>query len=158
MALTDEALIALPAAKVLTLYANAKKIAADVSNKRAKEAASIVEQIERLKLQYQHVEGLRDDDPVIIEMHEIIHSSAGKAAIIKAVEAGLPGLAGVEQMLIERFGENYSGRNTGTQAAGEFVGQVMAASGFVKDKQGSMPPGSVAKTAMRYRRKSATKS
>ncbi len=153
MPFTDEALSKMSADRLLTLYGNAKHIAKNATDKRSVEAVALVEQIERLQLHYQKVEGLKNDDPVLLKIHEIVHSDAGVAGIVDAVERGLPGLAGVEQLIVKELGEFYSGKNTGTQAAGEFVGQVMGGKGYVRLTQGAMPEGSVAKTAMRYRKR-----
>jgi hypothetical protein len=88
-------------------------------------------------------------DPDYIRMDEIIW--ARKAEALKAVEAGLPALAGIEPFIREELGERYRPQNGGTINAGYLTAALMKHLGFSDDGAGQMPPGSVAKTAMKWK-------
>jgi hypothetical protein len=87
------------------------------------------------------------DDPIALKMDEIITSSEGRAACIKATRDGLPALAGVDGMINQALGVDYGSKNMGTHTAGWFVGELMRSLGYVLTERRKMPVGSVAKTA-----------
>jgi len=110
------------------------------------QAKKIVEAIESLGLPYFDNSALTNDDPITLNMRDIIFSSDGRAACLKATEQGLPAIAGVDGMLNEALGIDYQGANMGTQTAGSLVGELMKSFGYKKAGMKAMPPGSVAKT------------
>jgi hypothetical protein len=95
--------------------------------------------------------GMRMTDPAYLEMRDITWSSNGRKAAVEATEKGLPALAGVEPMFVASLGERYHPHDGGTLNAGYIVGELMRHLGYVKNGQGKMPGGSVAKTAMRWK-------
>lgn len=87
-------------------------------------------------------------DPRVLEMRGIIESPAGVSACIAATEQGLPALAGVEPMIIEKMSSRYGSFSQMTLTAGGIVGEVMRRQGYdIADTRGKMPPGSVAQMA-----------
>ena len=97
--------------------------------------------------------GMRMSDPAYLEMETIAWSDNGRKAAVEASEKGLPALAGVEPLLIKSLGNRYQPHDGGTLNAGYVVAAVMRHMGFVEDRQGTMPDGSVAKTAMKWKRR-----
>lgn len=91
-------------------------------------------------------------DPDYVRMDEIVW--AHKSEALKAVEAGLPALAGVEPFIREDLGDRYRPQNGGTINAGYLTAGLMRHLGFVDDGPGQMPEGSVAKTAMKWKLRS----
>jgi hypothetical protein len=90
--------------------------------------------------------GLPHHHPIILEIEEIIHSPAGRAAAKAAADEGKPAMAGVDTLLQRTLGSHY-GRYDTTSWAGTFAAEVMADHGYVQTGKRSMPEGSVAKTA-----------
>ena len=86
-------------------------------------------------------------DPRVIEMREIIESDEGRAACLKATETGLPALAGVEPMIVERMGGRYGAFSQMTVTAGSIVGELMLSRGYKIVGRKKMPEGAVATTA-----------
>ena len=81
-------------------------------------------------------------------MMQTVNSCEAVAAAITATQAGLPAMAGVEPFLVLRFGLSYGKRYEATVQAGYLVGKMMDRLGFLRTgRKGSMPSGSVAKTA-----------
>jgi hypothetical protein len=81
-------------------------------------------------------------------MEETVNSNESEAAAKTATHADLPAMAGVEPLLVLRFGLAYSKRYEATVQAGYLVGKMMVRLGFARSgRKGPMPPGSVAKTA-----------
>ena len=92
-------------------------------------------------------------DPVYLQMEEITWSKEGRAAALKATDEGLPALAGVEPLFIAALGDRYMPHDMGTMNAGYIVGELMRHLGYVGGRAGKMPEGSVAKTAMKWKRR-----
>jgi hypothetical protein len=88
-------------------------------------------------------------DPDYIRMDEIIW--AHKPEALKATEAGLPALAGIEPFIRAALGDRYRPQNGGTINAGYLTAGLMRHLGFVDDGPGQMPPDSIAKTAMKWK-------
>jgi hypothetical protein len=88
-------------------------------------------------------------DPDYTRMDEIIW--ARKSEALKAIEAGLPALAGIEPFIRAELGDRYRPQNGGTINAGYLTAGMMRHLGFVDDGPGQMPEGSVAKTAMKWK-------
>lgn len=97
--------------------------------------------------------GMRLSDPVCLEMEEIIWSENGRRLVVEATEKGLPALAGVEPLIRDRLGSRYHPHDGGTATAGYIVAMLMRHLGFVDDREGKMPEGSIAKTAMRWKQR-----
>jgi hypothetical protein len=93
--------------------------------------------------------GMLTSDPDYIRMDEIIW--ARKPEALKAVEAGLPALAGIEPFIRAELGDRYRPQNGGTLNAGYLTAGLMRHLGFVDDGPGEMPAGSVAKPAMKWK-------
>ncbi|WP_426039935.1 hypothetical protein [Brevundimonas sp. DC300-4] len=120
------------------------------TNARAKgtpEADDLAAFIESSGLNYTPTGGISMSDPRVIEMREIIESPAGQAACLAATAGGLPALAGVEPMIVERMGVRYGQFSMMTVTAGSIVGGMMLSKGYTIESQKKMPEGSVAKTA-----------
>jgi len=125
------------------LYQNAKK-------RLDQGGQAIVDLIDQNNLSLSSGDML-SSDPDYIRMDEIIW--ARKSEALKAVEAGLPALAGIEPFICEELGGRYRPQNGGTINAGYLTAGLMRHLGFVDDGPGQMPPGSVAKTAMKWKLK-----
>ena len=95
--------------------------------------------------------GMRMSDPAYLKMQDITWSSEGRKAAVEATEKGLPALAGIEPLIVAALGDRYHPHDRGTVNAGFIVGELMRHLGYVEDKEGKMPNGSVAKTAMRWK-------
>jgi hypothetical protein len=67
---------------------------------------------------------------------------------------GFPALAGVEHFIVAELGERYHPHDQGTMNAGYIVGELMRHLGYIQDGEGKIPEGSVAKTAMKWKRRS----
>jgi hypothetical protein len=91
-------------------------------------------------------------DPDYIRMDEIIW--AHKPEALEAVEAGLPALAGIEPFICAELGDRYHPQNGGTINAGYLTAGLMRHLGFIDNGPGQMPPGSIAKTAMKWKLRS----
>lgn len=120
------------------------------SNARAKgtpEADELAQFIEESGLNYTPTGGISMSDPRVLEMRDVIESAQGQAACLKATADGLPALAGVEPMIVERMGSRYGQFSMMTVTAGSIVGELMLSKGFKIETQRKMPDGSVAKSA-----------
>ncbi len=92
------------------------------------------------------IDGLTNDDPVTIEMTNIIFSPRGREAAIAAAERGVPALSGVDPMLAAALGDRYADDDLGTATAGTIVAAVMREAGHRRTRDGPCEPGRVAKT------------
>ncbi len=97
--------------------------------------------------------GMSKDDPVYLEMAKIIWSKEAQKAAIAATEQGYPALCGVEPLLIKKLGGRYSPHDMGTVNAGSIMGDVMRHLGYIANGEAKCPEGSVAKTAMTWRKR-----
>ena len=95
--------------------------------------------------------GMRITDPAYLTMQDVTWSTEGRAAAVEATDKGLPALAGVEPLIVAALGERYHPHDGGTVNAGYIVAELMRHLGYVLDREGKMPEGSVAKTAMRWK-------
>jgi hypothetical protein len=141
--LTLQAIQAMTPEKLAILYENARK-------RRSAGGQAIMDLIDASGLPLSSG-GMRITDPTYIRMREIIWSN--RADAIKAAENGLPALAGVERLIVRDLGNRYHPHDLGTANAGSLIGELMRHLGYVKDKEGKMPDGSVAKTAMKWKRR-----
>jgi hypothetical protein len=119
-------------------------------NARAKatpEALELAAVIEDLGIFTPGAGGLKMDDPLTLRMFDIINSAKGRAACIEATDKGQPAIAGVDPMLRATLGEQYSGENRATVAAGVLVGELMRMLGYQHAGERQMPVGSVATRA-----------
>jgi hypothetical protein len=137
---THERLAAKTAEERYNVWVNAKA-------KGAPEAQELARFIEASGLEYAPTGGISMSDPRVLEMRDVIESAEGQAACLKATAEGLPALAGVEPMIVERMGGRYGQFSMMTVAAGSIVGELMLSKGYKIEKQKKMPEGSVAKTA-----------
>jgi hypothetical protein len=55
---------------------------------------------------------------------------------------------------VAELGERYHPHDQGTMNAGYIVGELMRHLGYIQDGEGKIPEGSVAKTAMKWKRRS----
>jgi hypothetical protein len=97
--------------------------------------------------------GMRMSDPIYLTMEDIIWRKESQKAAIEATERGLPALAGVEQFIRAELGERYHPHDQGTMNAGYIVGELMRHLGYDDNGAGKMPDGCVAKTAMKWKRR-----
>jgi hypothetical protein len=95
--------------------------------------------------------GMRENDPAYLAMREIVWSAKGRGAAIEATEKGIPALAGIEPLIVAKLGDRYHPHDGGTVSAGYLVAELMRHLGYVDDREGKMPQGSVAKTAMKWK-------
>ena len=130
------------------LHKNAKNKLTHPKKDIAAAAQAIIDLIEASGLPYSEEGGLSDDNPIMIEIREIVNSKEAEAAMRKAVADGLPPMAGVDPMLAKALREDYGGHNQATARAGDLVAKKMRQLGF-KDtgKEGYLPADCVAKTA-----------
>lgn len=128
------------------LYQNALK-------RRENGGQAIVDLIESSGLPLHYGEGLTSDDPTFLRMQEIIWSPEGKMALVKATDAGLPALSGIDPILQQELGSKYGPRDLGTANAGSLVANVMRHLGYEQAGTGSCPEGCVAKTGAKWRLK-----
>ena len=136
---------AMSRSKRCELYKNALKH----REKNIAEAQAVIDLIKASGLPYSEEGGLSDDDPITIEIREIVNSNEAEAAMRKAVADGWPPMAGVDPMLAKALGEHYGAHNQATLTAGYLVAKKMRRLGF-KDtdkKSGDLPAHCVAKTA-----------
>ena len=140
---TDEKLRAYTPTERANLRANALR-------SKMPGAAALVVQIDALGLPLS-TGGLAKDDPIYIEMEQIIWSVEAKAAAIQATSQGMPALAGVDPILQRIMGARYTAKHQGTVNAGYIVGDVMLNAGYVQAGKGKMPAGSIAKTAEKWK-------
>ncbi|MBR0959528.1 hypothetical protein [Bradyrhizobium japonicum] len=90
-------------------------------------------------------------DPDYMEMERIIWSPQGREAAIRAVEEGLPALAGVDPLIHASLGERYHPHNAGTINAGVITAALMRHLGYIEVGPGTFP-GRVAKSGMKWRK------
>jgi hypothetical protein len=128
------------------LYENAKK-------RRDQGGQAIIDLIDQNGLSLSSGDML-SSDPDYLEMDRIIWSKEARAAAIVATDSGLPALSGVEPYIRAALGERYRPQNGGTVNAGYLTAGLMRHLGYVENGQGSMPDGSVAKTAMKWKLRS----
>ncbi len=115
--------------------------------KKTAEADALAGFIEASGLDYAPTGGISMSDPRVLEMRELIESSEGQAACLKATADNLPALAGVEPMIAAKMGARYGQFSMMTVTAGSIVGELMLSKGYKIAAQKKMPDGSVAKTA-----------
>jgi hypothetical protein len=137
---TYERLAAKTAEERYNVWANAKA-------KGGVEAQELARFIETSGLDYAPTGGISMSDPRVLEMRDVIESPEGVAACLKATADGLPALAGVEPMIVERMKERYGSFSQMTVTAGSIVGELMLSKGYKIASQKKMPAGAVAKTA-----------
>ena len=127
-----------------TIYKNARK-------KNSPEAVTLVKMIEEAGLPYSDAACPTSDDPLTIAIYDLIHSAMGRQAAIDAIEKGLPPLAGIDPLLLDKLGTDYGAHNMTTAVAGRLIAELMRSLGY-KEAGTSRPllPGSVAKTGQMW--------
>lgn len=146
-------LAALSAKEFSELWMNARRSAAGTGPFAAR-AAELVALMAETGRSPTVGEKVRLDDPIGVAIRDLVHSGEGTDLMIRATEAGLPALAGLEPMIRTRLGPLYAAANEATIQAGYLVTGRMEALGYVKsDLSAAMPAGSVAKTAIFFRKK-----
>lgn len=90
--------------------------------------------------------GLKMDDPLTLQMFDIINSPDGRAACIRTTQAGEPAIAGVDPLLSAALPGQYTGENRATVTAGVLVGELMRMLGYEHAGDRALPQGCVAKT------------
>jgi hypothetical protein len=143
---TDDELKKMTPEQRATLYENARR-------QRHTGGQEIMDQLDSLGLSMSSG-GMRMSDPAYIEMEEITWSTQGRKAATEAVEKGLPALAGIEPLFVAVLGDRYRPQDGGTVNAGYIVAGLMRHMGYVEDREGKMPEGSIAKTAMKWKHRS----
>lgn len=123
------------------LYRNACRLG------HTEEGGALKRRIEEAGLPFSEEACLSMDDPITIKMWEVINSPEGRKAAVEAVQAGEPGMLGVDQMLQVALGSDYGAHNMGTATAGSLVGRLMLSLGYKKTGSKKLPAHCVAKTA-----------
>ena len=143
---TLEKLESKSANEILSLYRNASK-RLDVESKL------VVKLILENGLLVDETGGLPFDHPIMLEIESICAMPDAISEALKAAEAGLPPLSGMEHRLVNALGDDYGGHYT-THHAGRCIGSAMLDRGWTQAGMKQMPQGSVAKTATVHRKKS----
>ena len=94
--------------------------------------------------------GFPYEHPVIQRIEEIVRSPEGIAAAKQAADNGQPALAGVDPLLHDALGDEYSGLFDTTNWAGFFVADVMRKAGYKQEGQRPIT-GCVAKSGAFFR-------
>jgi hypothetical protein len=127
-----------------TIYKNAKK-------KSTPEAIALVKMIEEAGLPYSDTACPTNDDPLSIAIYDVVHSAPGRQAVIDAIEKGLPPLAGIDPLLLDKLGVDYGAHNMTTATAGSIIAELMRSLGYKEaGTSRPLPPGSVAKTGQMW--------
>jgi hypothetical protein len=92
--------------------------------------------------------GLQADDPLYLEMEEIIWSEEGRTAALAATTDGRPALSGIDPLLKRKLGDRYGPYDQGTLNAGYIVAGLMRHLGYHERGQGKCADGCVAKTGI----------
>ena len=122
--------------KRLRLYQNAQK---------HPDGKPIVEMIDQSGLSLSSG-GLTNDDPVVIQMIEIIWSNEGREAALEATRKGLPAVSGIDPLLQAALGDRYHKHNQGTMNAGFYVAELMRHLGYKAAGKAPCSPDCIAKT------------
>jgi hypothetical protein len=139
---THDQIRAMTSQQRATLYQNAK-------SRLAEGGQQIIDFIDSEGLSLSDGEML-SSDPDYALMEDIIWSKEGRSAAVKAVEEGLPALAGVDPMIAAKLGDRYHPHNGGTINAGVITAALMRHLGYVEAGAGPFPNG-VAKSGMRWK-------
>lgn len=94
---TEKRLAALSPSQRETLYKNARR-------QTSPEAIALTKLIEDTGLPFSEAKCPTEDDPLTIAIYDVIHSAQGRAAILDAVEKGLPPLGALDRLLFEKLG------------------------------------------------------
>lgn len=143
---TEDQIRAMTSQQRATLYENAKRRAAEGGQ-------VIVDFIDANGLPLSDGEML-SSDPDYAEMERIIWSAEGRTAALKAVEEGLPALAGVDRLIHAALGERYHPHNAGTINAGVITAALMRHLGYAEAGPGAFA-GGVAKSGMKWKKRSS---
>jgi hypothetical protein len=116
------------------------------------QAADLVKKIESSGLDFLagKTKSVSLDDKIGRTMRRIIFSEIGIQAMLKATEAGLPALGGVDPLLQAELANDYSKLNEATVQAGYLVKKVMVSMGYKPVGHASLPAACVAKTGMLF--------
>ncbi|HKG84873.1 MAG TPA: hypothetical protein VKB16_17210 [Beijerinckiaceae bacterium] len=145
---TDERLAALTPAARHQVWANA--VAAGT-----KEGRELARRIEASGLSFLNPKGLELDSEIGRKLYRVIFSQKAKDAGATASEEGRPALADIEPLIVAELGTAYTKQKEATVQAGYLIGNMMENNGFRKTGlKKRMPPGSIAKTAECYVRRS----
>lgn len=117
---THDQIRAMTSQQRATLYQNAK-------SRLAEGGQQIIDFIDSEGLLLSDGEML-SSDPDYALMEDIIWSKEGRTAAVKAVEEGLPALAGVDPMIAAELGDRYHPHNGGTINAGVISRAAFSAS------------------------------
>ena len=112
---------------------------------RSAEGAQLAREIERLGLPYGDPGLLEPDDPVSIEMAEIIASPLGRSACIEATLDGLPAIAGVDPLLHQALGAAYRRNDLAIATAAVLVADLMREAGYAEAGEKDLPNRCVAR-------------
>ena len=132
-----------------TLWQNAKSRV-----EKHPDAEALVDMIENCGLDYKPNKkaSITLDSKIGRTMARIIRSKAGIEAMLVAVSKGLPALAGVDPMLREALGSDYSKDNEATIQAGYLVTGAMEGLGYKKGPQRPLPANCIARSGVIFRR------
>jgi hypothetical protein len=139
---THDQIRAMTSQERAVLYQNAKA-------RLAEGGQQIIDFIDREALPLSDGEML-SSDPDYAEMEHIIWGKEGRAAVLSAVEKGLPALAGVDPLIRAALGDRYHPHNGGTINAGVITAALMRHLGYVEAGPGAFTDG-VAKSGMKWK-------
>jgi hypothetical protein len=112
------------------------------------DAEELLRLIEGAGLPYSDDVALRNRDPIAEKIAEIAYSEEARAAMLEAVAAGRPPMAGLDPLLSQALGADYGRHNISTKFAARIVAERMGQLGYRKTgKKAVLPAGCVAKTA-----------
>ena len=124
--------------------------------KYAEDAAHNIELIESSSLKLGSENELQQGDWQLREIELVVNDPANEKALIEAADADLPPLGAIEHLIVARLGDEYKGsERRDTIQAGYLVARRLDALGDEKlvGRVKKMPPGSVAKSAVTFRKK-----
>ncbi len=137
---TKERIAALSAQNHARLYVHAKKLG-------TAEGDTLAKLIEDAGLPFSEAGGIRMDAPLVSAMEAVIQPPECRIACVKAVEQGLPAIAGADPLLAVKFGADYGKHNMTTNIAGHLVANLMRSLGFhMVGKVAGTPKGCVAQS------------
>lgn len=141
---TKEKLAAISPSQRETLYKNARK-------QTSAEATALVKLIEEAGLPFSDTKCPTNEDPLTVAIYDVIYSVQGRAAAIDAVEKGLPPLAGIDPLLLDKLGVDYGAHNMTTATAGAMIADLMRSLGYKEiGKNAPLPARSIAKTGQMW--------
>lgn len=121
------------------------------------EAEALIALLDSLHLPIGSSGGMPLTDPIFVEMRDIAWSEEGVAAMLNAVESGLPALAGLDPLLQAKMGGRYRIEGQGRESAGVVAAEVMRHRGYEQAGDAKLPAGCLAGRGATWRMKTSLK-